>query len=155
MYQSPLGELLLVADEDALVGLYMAKRPAAGWRREDGAEPFAETSRQLTEYFAGKRRTFDLPLRPAGTEFQMQVWRELAKIPYGETITYGEQTSRLGLLPEAARAVGTANGQNPISIVVPCHRVIGADGKLAGYSGGLERKRRLLDLESSERRLFA
>ena len=102
---------------------------------------------QLGEYFARERRAFDLPLAPTGTAFQTRVWTALLDIPYGETASYGDVARRLGLLPSASRAVGLANGSNPISIVVPCHRVIGADGSLTGYGGGLDRKRYLLDLE--------
>ena len=153
--ESPLGELLLVGDGHALHGLYMQegrtrKRVHARWTRAD--EPFEPARRQLVEYFAGHRTDFDLRLSIAGTPFQERVWRALQDIPYGETISYGELARRIGQ-PEEARAVGAANGRNPISIVVPCHRVIGADGKLVGYGGGLERKRLLLDLEAGALRL--
>jgi methylated-DNA-[protein]-cysteine S-methyltransferase len=146
---SPLGELTLVSDGEALTGLYMTEHrhrpqlpPATG--DDDGV--LAQARDQLVEYFAGERREFDLPLRPAGTPFQQSVWAALREIPYGETAGYGELAARLGR-PGAARAVGLANGRNPISIVVPCHRVIGAAGALTGYGGGLERKRYLLELE--------
>jgi methylated-DNA-[protein]-cysteine S-methyltransferase len=147
---SPIGELLLLGDGQGLTGLYMQEggRPKPihpSWQEAD--EPFDEARAQLAEYFAGERREFDLALAPPGIEFQQRVWAELRKIPYGETITYGEQARRLGI-PLAARAIGAANGQNPLAIVVPCHRVIGANGKLTGYAGGLERKRLLLELES-------
>lgn len=105
------------------------------------------TIRQLREYFAGRRRQFDLPLAPTGTEFQLRVWQELRRIPYGETISYGELARRVGN-PRASRAVGLANGANPIAIIVPCHRVVGADGRLTGFGGGLRRKATLLELES-------
>jgi methylated-DNA-[protein]-cysteine S-methyltransferase len=146
---SPIGDLLLVGDIAALHCLYMlqAPRPARisdSWRREPGA--FAETERQLDEYFAGQRTAFDLPLSMHGTPFQRSVWSALREIGYGQTASYGEIARRVGR-PGAARAVGIANGRNPISIVVPCHRVIGADGSLTGYGGGLERKRYLLELE--------
>jgi methylated-DNA-[protein]-cysteine S-methyltransferase len=111
---------------------------------DDGV--LAEARAQLSAYFAGERTTFDLPLAPVGTPFQQRVWGELRRIPYAETVSYGELANRLGS-PGASRAVGLANGRNPIAIVVPCHRVIGADGTLTGYAGGLERKRALLDLE--------
>jgi methylated-DNA-[protein]-cysteine S-methyltransferase len=146
---SPIGELLLVGDGEALTGLYMQEGRTrfavrSSWRRAD--EPFAEAREQLGEYFAGERTGFELPLRMAGTEFERSVWGELERIPYGQTTSYGEIARRLGR-PDRARAVGAANGRNPISIVVPCHRVIGADGSLTGYGGGLERKRFLLELE--------
>ncbi len=147
---SPIGELLLLGDGEALRGLYMQEGRTAvavrrDWERSD--EPFDEVRTQLAEYFEGRRTTFDLPLAMAGNDFERRAWRALQEIPYGETISYGEQARRIGA-PSAARAVGTANGRNPISIVVPCHRVIGANGSLTGYGGGLERKRTLLDLEA-------
>jgi methylated-DNA-[protein]-cysteine S-methyltransferase len=110
-------------------------------------EPFEEVRIQLAEYFAGRRTAFGLPLAMAGSPFQRRVWRALQEIPYGETTSYGEIARRVGV-PSAPRAVGVANGQNPVAVIVPCHRVIGADGSLTGYGGGLERKRRLLDLEA-------
>ena len=147
--ESPIGELLLVGDEQALRGLYMQEgrtRMAvrSSWRRAE--EPFAATRVQLGEYFAGERTEFDLPLEMAGTEFERDVWAELSRIPYGGTRSYGEVARLIGK-PDRARAVGAANGRNPISVIVPCHRVIGADGSLTGYGGGLERKRFLLGLE--------
>jgi methylated-DNA-[protein]-cysteine S-methyltransferase len=144
---SPVGELLLTAEDGRLTGLYMPAGehcPPPGAGREDGA--FATTRRQLEEYFAGERHSFDLPLAPAGTPFQQRVWEELRRIGYGETISYGELASRIGR-PSAARAAGAANGANPVSIVIPCHRVIGSTGMLTGYGGGLEAKRFLLELE--------
>ncbi|HZU40850.1 MAG TPA: methylated-DNA--[protein]-cysteine S-methyltransferase [Solirubrobacteraceae bacterium] len=151
MIDSPLGPLLATADADGrLTRLHMqggrdplSVRP--GWRREDGA--FFELRAQLGEYFAGRRREFSLELAPAGSEFELRVWAALREIPYGETASYGEIARRVGA-PGAARAVGLANGRNPIAVIVPCHRVIGADGSLTGYGGGLERKRLLLDLEA-------
>lgn len=107
-----------------------------------------KTEDQLKEYFSGKRSVFDIPLDPNGTNFQKQVWQQLLKIPYGQYITYGEQARRLGS-PKSARAVGAANGKNPIGIIIPCHRVIGASGHLTGFAGGLKIKRQLLDLEGS------
>jgi methylated-DNA-[protein]-cysteine S-methyltransferase len=149
-HESPVGELTLVGDGHALTGLYMTDhrhRPPlpAGARRDDG--PFAEARRQLGEYFAGERTRFELPLRMEGSPFLREVWRALLEIPFGETLSYGELARRIGR-PGASRAVGLANGRNPISIVVPCHRVIGSSGALTGYGGGMERKRFLLDLES-------
>jgi methylated-DNA-[protein]-cysteine S-methyltransferase len=148
--ESPIGELLLAGDGRALHRLDMreGKRPVAidpSWTRDDGA--FAEVSRQLGEYFDGARRAFDVPLALAGNQFELRVWKALCEIPYGETASYGEIAKRIGE-PGAPRAVGLANGRNPIAVIVPCHRVIGADGSLTGYGGGLERKRLLLDLES-------
>lgn len=146
---SPLGELTVVAEGGALTGLYFQGRrhmpdPAAlGVRADIG---FEEIARQLGEYFAGERTRFDLPLAPAGDEFQCRVWALLGAIPYGETRSYGELASELGDL-QLAQAVGAANGRNPLSVIVPCHRVVGADGSLTGYAGGLARKRFLLELE--------
>jgi methylated-DNA-[protein]-cysteine S-methyltransferase len=145
--QSPIGRLMLASDGAALTGLYMEPsrktQSTDGWSENAAAPPLAAALRQLTEYFAGTRREFDLPLRLRGTEFQKRVWQELTEIPYGETWSYGELAKRINN-PSASRAVGLANGRNPISILVPCHRVIGADGSLTGYGGGLERKRWLL-----------
>jgi methylated-DNA-[protein]-cysteine S-methyltransferase len=151
---SPIGELLLIGREDALTGLYMlggphgSTAPVPPAARRDPAV-FKPVSAQLEAYFAGARREFDVPLSPAGSPFQLAVWAELTRIPYGSTISYGTQTGRLGKPLSAARAVGAANGQNPISVIVPCHRVIGADGSLTGYGGGLERKETLLRLEQA------
>jgi methylated-DNA-[protein]-cysteine S-methyltransferase len=150
---SPIGELLLLGDGRALHGLWMRSGPTTlarpGRTRADG--PFQDARGQLDEYFAGRRLAFDLPLAMAGTPFQVRVWRALLEIPYGETTSYGElaRQVRPGGGWQAARAVGAANGRNPIAVVVPCHRVIGADGSLTGYGGGLERKRFLLDLEAT------
>lgn len=148
--ESPIGELLLTSNGEALTGVYMQEHrhgpTPEGWLRHDDL-PVLHTARaQLAEYFAGERREFDLPLSLAGTAFQQRVWEELARIPYGVTISYGELAARTGN-PAASRAVGLANGRNPVSIIVPCHRVIGADGSLTGYGGGLDRKRALLALE--------
>ncbi len=148
---SPIGEILLVAEGGTLCGLYM--KLETGWLprtdlgiRDDGI--LSEARRQLAEYFAGTRRDFDLELKMQGTEFQRRVWDALVEIPFGETRTYGQQARRIGL-PDAPRAVGAANGQNPISIIVPCHRVIGANGALTGYGGGIERKKWLLAHEQA------
>lgn len=144
---SPIGTLLLLSDGAALTGVYMEEHchgpEGAEWVRDDEAAPFAAARAQLAEYFAGRRTEFALPLAPQGTNFQQQVWAELTRIPHGSTISYGELARRVGK-PKGAQAVGAANGRNPISIIVPCHRVIGADGTLVGYGGGLERKRALL-----------
>jgi methylated-DNA-[protein]-cysteine S-methyltransferase len=155
--ESPIGELLAVGDSRALHGLYMqeGRTPItvrAGWEATD--EPFADARAQLAEYFAGQRRAFDLPLAMAGSPFQRRVWRALQDIPYGETISYGELARRIGV-PSASRAVGVANGRNPLCVIVPCHRVIGVDGSLTGYGGGLARKRLLLELEAGVLRLGA
>ncbi len=152
---SPIGELLLLGDGEALHGLYMQDggrpaRVAASW--EESAAPFVDVREQLREYFAGERTSFDVTLAPRGAEFELRVWRALREIPYGETVSYGEIARRVGQ-PQAARAVGLANGRNPIAVIVPCHRVIGADGSLTGYGGGLERKRLLLELECGQARL--
>jgi len=150
---SPIGPLTLVACDGALTGLYMEVRGhepgQATLGRAAGADAdpvLAEAAGQLKEYFAGQLTTFDLPLALDGTGFQRAVWTGLCQIPYGETISYGELARRIGQ-PSASRAVGLANGRNPVSIVVPCHRVIGANGNLTGYGGGLDRKRYLLALE--------
>jgi methylated-DNA-[protein]-cysteine S-methyltransferase len=146
---SPIGPLTLIAADGVLCGLYMVEQrhpPAAGTYGVPDDADFDGWTAQLREYFAGNRRAFDLPVRLFGTAFQCLVWTALREVPYGETVTYGELAHRIGR-PAAARAVGLANGHNPISIVVPCHRVIGAGGGLTGYGGGLDRKRFLLDLE--------
>ena len=146
---SPVGALTLIASDRGLrAALIEGERegriPLEGPLQEDPGHPvIAEATRQLDEYFAGERTTFDVPLDPEGTDFQQAVWQVLRAIPYGETISYGEQARRLGD-PRKARAVGAANGRNPISIIVPCHRVIGASGDLTGYAGGLVVKRSLL-----------
>ena len=151
-YDSPVGELLLTSDGKALTGLYLPD-PRYGptrdssWAPGDGISVLNETRRQLDEYFRGERTTFEVPLSAAGTAFQQRVWRELCEIPYGRTWSYGELATRVGN-PKASRAVGLANGRNPISIIVPCHRVIGANGSLTGYGGGLPCKQGLLVFES-------
>jgi methylated-DNA-[protein]-cysteine S-methyltransferase len=141
---SPVGRIALTGDERALSGLYLLDagdrsaviRPE--WTRRDGL--FPAVTAQLAEYFAGTARSFDLPLAPRGTPFQLAVWAELTRIPYGSTVSYGDIAAALGKSPVASRAVGLANGRNPISVIVPCHRVIGADGSLTGYGWGVERK---------------
>ena len=149
-FDSPIGELLALGDGQALRGLYMQEGKTAiavdpEWKQAD--TPFVEVRAQLGDYFAGRRTSFDLPLAMAGSPFQRRVWQALCDIPYGETISYGELARRVGV-PSASRAVGVANGHNPVAVIVPCHRVIGADGSLTGYGGGLERKRLLLELEA-------
>ncbi|MBC8102417.1 MAG: methylated-DNA--[protein]-cysteine S-methyltransferase [Cytophagales bacterium] len=149
--ESPVGPLQLISNGDALTGLFMNQHkngPETGedWMRDDENALLIETRTQLAAYFAGERKTFDLPMSPRGTDFQRRVWSALSDIPYGVTISYGELARRIGD-PKASRAVGMANGSNPLSIIVPCHRVIGASGKLTGYGGGIERKRALLALE--------
>jgi methylated-DNA-[protein]-cysteine S-methyltransferase len=144
---SPLGDLLLVGDGETLCGLYLTDHPYVAGAVEDG-DAFPEVVSQLEEFFAGKRTAFELPLELAGTDFQRRVWEVLRHIPYGETVSYGE-VAQLAGYPGSARAVGSAIGRNPVVIVVPCHRVIGSDGSLTGYGGGLDRKVSLLDLERS------
>jgi methylated-DNA-[protein]-cysteine S-methyltransferase len=145
---TPVGELLLVAVDGALVRAHFApyEEPASAPSPDEPV--LVEAARQLAEHFAGERTSFDLPLAPPGTAFQHRVWDELRRVPYGTTVTYGQIAARLGD-PRCVRAVGLANGRNPIAVVVPCHRVIGSDGKLRGYAGGIQRKQRLLALESS------
>ena len=142
---SPIGKILLTAEDGALTRLYMLPFDVDPTWEHDAAA-LAEPARQLAEYFAGERTEFELELRPAGTAFQRGVWDLLLGIPYGETTTYGALAGALGD-PRKVRAVGLANGRNPISIVVPCHRVIGSAGALTGYAGGVDRKTRLLELE--------
>lgn len=151
---SVVGTLTLVAEEGVIVGLYMdlqRHRPddeALGEPDPRGreVEPFKAAADQLDAYFAGELTRFDVPLAPRGSEFQQRVWAGLQEIPYGRTESYGELAERIGS-PGGARAVGLANGKNPIGIIIPCHRVVGADGSLTGYGGGIERKKQLLDLE--------
>jgi len=143
---SPIGPLGLVASESGLQAVLFDGRRI----RPDGTSPvLAEAARQLGEYFEGDLVDFDLPLELSGTDFQRRCWLALATIPYGQTVSYGEQSRRLGLASDAARAVGAANGQNPLPIVLPCHRVIGADGSLTGFGGGLHVKRYLLEHEGA------
>ena len=152
--ESPVGPLLLAGDEQGLRLLLFKKgrdkaraRPGPGWEPDRGA--LKEPVRQVTAYFNGRLRDFDLPLAPLGTTFQCAVWGELQRIPYGETTSYGELARRLGN-PKAVRAVGLANGSNPIAIIIPCHRVIGSNGSLVGYGGGLPIKQALLALERGQ-----
>ncbi len=154
--QSPVGRLLLAANDVGLTCIGFpegkgAREPEPGWAADPG--PFAEVIRQLRAYFSGDLRRFALALAPQGTPFQMAVWKELCGIPYGGTATYAEIASLIGK-PRAVRAVGAANGRNPIPIVIPCHRVIGSDGRLTGYGGGLDVKEKLLALERGNREGF-
>jgi len=148
--QSPLGDMLVTRDDDGITGLDLPisrypRRVQDDWQRDDDA--FDDIRTQLAEYFAGDRQDFDLPLNAGGSRFQSLVWQALVEIPYGETTSYGKVAVSIGH-PDGPRAVGLANGQNPIPIIVPCHRVIGADGSLTGYGGGLDAKRWLLDHEA-------
>ena len=148
---TPIGQLRLVADEQGLREVWFEtgrhqREPASSWTHSPQALTFARV--QLEEYFAGKRQVFELPLHPLGTPFQLAVWQELARIPYGATISYGELARRIGR-PAASRAVGRANATNPIALIVPCHRVIGSNGTLTGYGGGLDLKAKLIAWEQS------
>jgi methylated-DNA-[protein]-cysteine S-methyltransferase len=160
---SPIGPLTLVAADGMLIGLYLDAPRSGSARHQPGAdvlgapadpasEPFSAAAEQLAAYFGGRLTDFTLPLAPAGTPFQRRVWAGLQAIPYGETWSYGQLASKIGN-PAAVRAVGLANGRNPIAVVIPCHRVIGSDGSLTGYGGGLDRKRFLLDLEANVQQL--
>ena len=154
---SPIGKLMLVGEGRTLTGLYMENYKAAWARHREGRRDDAALKparEQLTAYFAGELKDFDLHLDGQGTEFQRKVWTALCAIPYGETVSYGEIARRIGH-PEGPRAVGLANGQNPIAVIVPCHRVIGANGTLTGYGGGLPRKKWLLAHEAGHSGLFS
>lgn len=150
-FSSPLGELLLVSDGESLTGVYYEdhrRGPARdkNWRRDAG--PFKQVDNELAAYFAGELQAYSVKLAPRGSDFQREVWNELCRIPPGKTLTYAELAARVGR-PKAIRAVGAANARNPISIIVPCHRVVGSNGTLTGYAGGLERKEWLLRHEAS------
>ena len=149
---SPLGQLLLTSREDKLSSLYFADEPRArigsAWIHDDRADIFIQTAHQLKEYTLGRRQRFDLPLAPQGTTFQTSVWNIIHAIPFGRTVSYSELAKRAGRPPKDARAVGIAVGQNPICWIVPCHRVVGKDGSLTGYAGGLPRKAVLLEFEA-------
>ena len=152
-FSTQLGTVYATLEGESLTGIYFeggrhAPAIASDWREDATAAPFRSLAAQLLEYVEGERKAFDLPLAPKGTPFQMRVWSEIARIPFGRTITYAELASRSGA-PDAVRAAGAATGRNPLSIVVPCHRVLGSDGSLTGYAGGMERKRRLLELEGA------
>lgn len=154
IYESPIGKLTLVSDGSALNALLFERDGRAPAKTDAPDAVLRETAKQLDQYFAGKRTQFDLPLSPAGTDFQKRVWMALRAIPYGEAVAYRDIAERIGS-PKAVRAVGGANGCNPIAVIVPCHRVIGADGSLTGFGGGLDRKRFLLALERGEQPLAA
>lgn len=143
-YDTPIGKLCIGEEDDSITRVTWSKVPQEYIQEE--TELILSCKIQLEEYFAGNRKQFDLPLAPKGTDFQKRVWKALTDIPYGETRTYGEIAAAVGS-PKAARAVGMANNKNPIGIIVPCHRVVGADGKLVGYAGGMEKKEWLLELE--------
>ena len=150
-FATPLGPAFATARGGALTGLYFEGQrhaPAidAAWVEDPAHAPLGACARQLCEYLEGRRREFDLPLAPEGTEFQQRVWREIARIPFGATLSYTQLALRAGA-PSAARAAGAATGRNPLSVVVPCHRVVGSGGALTGYAGGLARKARLLEIE--------
>ncbi|MFE9106375.1 methylated-DNA--[protein]-cysteine S-methyltransferase [Actinomadura geliboluensis] len=153
---SPVGPLTVVAVDGGLAGLYMEKQrhlppeETFGAPGDPDTEPFATVAKQLSAYFAGELTEFDVPLNLRGTPFQQRVWAALQEIPYGRTTTYGELAVEIGS-PSASRAVGLANGRNPVSVIVPCHRVVGSTGSLTGYGGGLDRKRYLLDFERRTR----
>ena len=146
VFDSPIGPLGLVATHDGLSGVHFH---ADGFASDGTSPVLDDAAEQLASYFAGELTSFDLPLDLDGSEFQRRCWRALATIPYGQTVSYGEQARRLGYGPEKARAVGAANGQNPLPLVLPCHRVIGADGSLTGFGGGLPMKRFLLEHEGA------
>ena len=151
LHESPVGELLLISDGTALTALHMTAGkyvPSvnADWARDETRTVLTQTRRELDEYFNGKRRVFSMPLALSGTEFQKQAWIALTTIPFGEKRTYGQQAAIIGR-PRAVRAIGAANGKNPIGIIVPCHHVVGANGTLTGYAGGLHNKEFLLKLE--------
>jgi methylated-DNA-[protein]-cysteine S-methyltransferase len=150
-YDSPCGRMLLVADGDALCGAYFVgqkhmREPDADWQHDAQAAPLVQAKRELAEYFSGKRKSFGIPLAAEGTAFQRAVWKAIAGVPFGATISYAELARRAGR-PGSARAAGAATGRNPIGIIVPCHRIVGADGSLTGYAGGVDKKRTLLALE--------
>jgi methylated-DNA-[protein]-cysteine S-methyltransferase len=149
VYDSPVGGLQMVSNGSSLIGLHFGNRMYAASSADDPTvSPFPETVEQLDKYFAGSLEEFDLPIVLNGSDFQVRAWNELRKIPYGETISYKMQAEKIGSVP---RAVGLANSQNPVCIIIPCHRVIGADGRLVGYGGGLDRKRKLLQFEATVR----
>jgi len=153
--ETPIQQLTLTSDGESLTSLRMIEHrhaPAmtSEWKRDDKARPFAEAKRQLVAYFNGELTEFDLPLNLQGTDFQRLIWRELQKIPFGKTMSYGQMAQHIGN-PNASRAVGAANGRNPVSIIIPCHRLIGSNGKLTDYGGGLERKEWLLAHEKRTR----
>jgi len=152
LYESPHGQMLLVANGEGLSGVYFEGQKYHAqvepeWRRDTGHAPLFQATRELAEYFGGERKCFETALAPEGTSFQQSVWKAISTVTFGETITYGELARRAGC-PGSARAAGAATGRNPLTIVVPCHRIVGSSGSLTGYAGGLDRKRALLALES-------
>lgn len=148
IFKSPTGNLKLTATDNALTGVGFLDEEIEAVDFDSGLNILVEAARQLKEYFHGKRKEFDLPLAPEGTDFQLEVWKQLQEIPYGSTTTYSELSQKMGN-PKAIRAIGRANGQNPIPIIIPCHRVIGANNNLVGYAGGIETKRWLLQHEGA------
>jgi len=158
-YESPQGQMLLVAGGEGLSGVYFDGQKylpeiASQWRRDARHATLCETKRELAEYFGGERKHFEVALAPEGTPFQRSVWKAISSVGFGETITYAELASRAGC-PGSARAAGAATGRNPITIIVPCHRIVGSNGNLTGYAGGLDRKRALLALEAGIPELLA
>ena len=152
LYESPYGQMLLVADGEGLSAVYFDGQkyfPQMGpeWRRDARHGPLRQAKRELAEYFAGERKRFEIALAPEGTPFQRSVWKAISTVDFGQTIAYGELARRAGS-PGSVRAAGAATGRNPITIIIPCHRIVGSDGSLTGYAGGLDRKRALLALES-------
>ena len=159
LYESPHGQMLLVADGDGLSGVYFDGQKylpqiASQWRRDAGHAMLRQAQRELAEYFGGERKRFEVALAPSGTPFQRSVWKAISTVGFGQTISYGELASRAGC-PGSARAAGAATGRNPIGIIVTSHRILGSDGSLTGYAGGLDRKRALLALESGIAELLA
>jgi methylated-DNA-[protein]-cysteine S-methyltransferase len=158
-YESPMGRMLIVATDRGLSGLYFVdqkyyREVGRDWLRGEHNQIIRETACELSEFFAGERKKFDVTLAAEGTSFQASIWRAISSVEYGDSITYLELARRAGH-PQAVRAAGTATGRNPITIIVPCHRIVGSDGSLTGYAGGLERKRALRELEGGARSLFA
>jgi methylated-DNA-[protein]-cysteine S-methyltransferase len=152
-FESPLGTLLATAEDEAITSVNFidakyTKAIGGDWVEDAKSPPLRECAAQLLEYFAGRRRTFSFPMAPRGTGFQKRVWEEIARVPYGKTITYAELARRAGAAG-SARAAGAATGRNPVGVAIPCHRIVGTDGRLTGYAGGLERKSRLLELEGA------
>ncbi len=150
-YESPQGRMLLIATEAGVAGVYFERqkyipKKDRAWKRSPAHAPLRQAKRELREYFAGKRKRFEVALDPGGTPFQRSVWEAIARVGFGKTLTYGELAAKSGF-PGSARAAGAATGRNPIGIIVPCHRIVGANGSLTGYAGGLARKRALLALE--------
>ena len=158
-FESPQGQMLLVAADEALCGLYFDGQKylpqiASQWRRDARHAPLIQAQRELAEYFGGERKRFEVALAPEGTPFQRSVWKAIASVAFGKTITYAELARRAGC-PGSARAAGAATGRNPIGIIVPCHRIVGSNGSLTGYAGGLDRKRALLALETGSVKMFS